>query len=216
MKTLEMAECVALVRAGGVVVCPTETFYGLAADARDRAAVERIFAIKHRPAGKPLPVMLGDVSQLDEVVDGDAQRPRGLARLADAFWPGPLTVVLPAADVLAPGATQPGPHGPCVALRVSGHPVARKLSLLCGAPLVATSANVAGGQPVAEAHALDANIVDMADGVLAGEGGRGGAPSTIVRLTGEMQLDVLRAGAIGVNVLREAGFAVGAVSGEKS
>jgi L-threonylcarbamoyladenylate synthase len=112
-------KAVALLHAGELVAFPTETVYGLGADARNPAAVARIFAAKGRPASHPLIVHVSGLAAAQEWI---ADLPDTARRLADAFWPGPLTLVLPkAADVLA--AVTGGQ--PTVALRAPAHPVAR-------------------------------------------------------------------------------------------
>ncbi len=128
-------------RSGEVVVYPTETFYGMGADALSPAALDRLFALKGREPGKPVALIAADARSAFDLARevSDAAR-----RLADAFWPGPLTLVLPARDDL------PGPLiGPdCrVGVRVSSHPIARALAAGLGRPITATSANLAGGQP---------------------------------------------------------------------
>jgi len=143
-----IARGAALLRAGEVVAFPTETVYGLGADAMSAEAIARVFIAKGRPSDNPLIVHLADVAELDRCAVVD---PRSL-RLARAFMPGPLTLVLPARDTV-PMVARAGL--PTVALRVPAHPVARKLLALAG-PLVAPSANLSGRpSPTTARHVRD-------------------------------------------------------------
>jgi L-threonylcarbamoyladenylate synthase len=176
-------------RSGETVVYPTETFYGMGADALSLAALDRLFALKGREPGKPVALIAADARSAFELA---RELPEAARRLADAFWPGPLTLVLPARDNL------PGPLiGPdCrVGVRVSSHPIARALAAGLGRPITATSANLAGGQPattLAEARdAFGAKVkVYLEGGELAAS-----APSTVVACD-RNGWRVLRAGAI--------------------
>jgi L-threonylcarbamoyladenylate synthase len=178
----------ALLRGGGVVAYPTETFYGLGALARDAAALERLANAKGRPEGKPLPIVAADAAMAAEVAVIE-----GLARLlAERFWPGPLTLVVPARPGL--GAPITGGTG-TVGIRVPGSEVARALCRAAGGPIVSTSANPAGAPPPASAGALDPGLVARLDGVLDAGPTPGGAPSTVVAVDGD-RLTLLRAGAV--------------------
>jgi L-threonylcarbamoyladenylate synthase len=126
-----------LLRAGRLVALPTETVYGLAANALDAAAVGRIFAAKNRPAHNPLIVHVADESMARRCVAG---WPPVAAALARAFWPGPLTLVLPRAAIIPDVVTA---AGPTVAVRWPAHPVMRAVIEACGFPLAAPSANPA-------------------------------------------------------------------------
>lgn len=167
-----------VLRRGGLLAYPTETFYGLGALARDAAAVARLVRAKGRPDGKPLPLVAADRAQVDEVaaLSGAAER------LAEAFWPGPLTLVLPArAGLPDPVTAGTGTAG----VRIPGSEVARALALAAGGALVATSANPAGGAPPCRAEDLSPELVLRLDGVLDGGPTPGGRPSTVVALDGE-------------------------------
>jgi len=146
--TAGIAEAAAIIRRGGLVALPTETVYGLAADATSDAAVARIYAAKARPKSNPL---IAHVTSLDAAL-GQGNFPADAFRLAEAFWPGPLTLVVP----LAPGATicaasRGGQQN--IALRVPAHPVALAVISAAGRPLAAPSANRSGRvSPVTAAH----------------------------------------------------------------
>ena len=166
-----------LLRRGLLVVYPTETFYGLACDPRQTAAVERIFEAKGRPERMALPLI---------VADRDAVRicvrtvPDLADRLMEAFWPGPLTLVLHAADDLPP-LLLGGGH--TVGVRVSPHPVASALARAAGGPIVATSANRSGGPPPSTALEAGEALGDAVSLILDAGPTQGGSPSTVLDLT---------------------------------
>lgn len=170
-----IARAAALIAAGGIVAVPTETVYGLAADATDAAAVARIYAAKGRPAFNPLIVHVADLAAAERlaVFDDDARA------LAAAFWPGPLTLVLP----LRPGggiASLATAGLDTIALRVPAHRAMRALIAAAGKPLAAPSANASGGiSPTRAAHVAaslgDAVPLIVDDGACAA-----GVESTIV------------------------------------
>jgi L-threonylcarbamoyladenylate synthase len=184
-----VARAAETLRAGGVLAYPTETFYGLGALASDRAAVARLAAAKLRPDGKPLPLLAADLSQVAQVV---ARLEPAAQRLADALWPGPLTLVLPAAAWLAPEITA---GTGTVAIRVPGSDVARRLARLAGGAIVSTSANVSGEPPPVAAYDLSPVLLGRIDGVLDAGPAPGGLASTIVALEGGVPR-VLREGPI--------------------
>jgi len=185
-----------LLRSGGLVAVPTETVYGLAADASSPAAVRRIFVAKGRPSDHPLIVHVASVGDLAAWV---TEVPDVARAVAEAFWPGPLTVVLArssrAADVVTGGRDT-------VAVRVPSHPLV--LGLLAelgpGAGLAAPSANRFGGvSPTTAAHVL-ADLDGRIDAVLDGGPCDVGVESTIVDLTGP-QPEILRPGGISAEAI---------------
>lgn len=185
----------ACLRAGGLVAFPTETVYGLGANALDAAAAARIFAAKGRPATDPLIVHLQDAGQLVEVA---AEVPELARALAAAFWPGPLTLVVPRGprlpDVVAAG-------GPTVAVRIPSHPVALALLAAAGVPIAAPSANrFARPSPTTAQHVLD-DLEDAVDLVLDAGPVLIGLESTIVDVTQDPPA-VLRPGGLAVEALR--------------
>jgi L-threonylcarbamoyladenylate synthase len=186
----------ALIRAGGLVAIPTETVYGLGADAEQPAAVARVYAVKGRPADHPLIVHLADAAQID---DGWAVDVPSWARLlAAACWPGPLTLVLPRGPRAGDHVT--GGQG-TVGLRVPSHPVAHDLLAHVGGGVAAPSANRFGRvSPTTAEHVLDelADLLEPGrDAVLAGGSSDVGVESTIVDATGDAPR-LLRPGAVGV------------------
>jgi L-threonylcarbamoyladenylate synthase len=178
-----------LLRSGEVVVYPTETFYGMGADALSSAALDRLFALKGREPGKPVALIAADARSAFELA---REVPDAARRLADAFWPGPLTLVLPARDNLPEPLI--GPDGG-VGVRVSSHPIARALAEGLGCPITATSANLAGGQPATTLG--EARNTFGAKVKVYLEGGRlaAAAPSTVVACDRD-GWRILRAGAI--------------------
>jgi L-threonylcarbamoyladenylate synthase len=181
--------------ASGLVAFPTDTVYGVGVQAFDAQAARRLYQIKGRPQEKAIPVLLPDVEALPMVAGNIDARVR---RLAQAFWPGPLTIVLPKADGLPPSVTRLATVG----VRVPDHPVA--LSLLTAAgPLAVTSANLSG----AENSTTAADVVRQLDGKieLIVDGGRcpGGQPSTVVSLSGG-DLEILRPGPLTAETIRAA------------
>jgi L-threonylcarbamoyladenylate synthase len=192
-----IAQAIAALRAGEAVVYPTETFYGIGADAFAPAALERIFAIKGREAAKTIALIAHDNEAAFAVAREVPQNARMLAR---AFWPGPLTLVMPARGGLPVALI--GPDGG-VGVRVSSHPVARALALGLGRAITATSANRSGETPartIAEARvALGTTVkVFVEGGTLTG-----GAPSTIVQCD-HTGWRLLRAGVIGIDEIEAA------------
>jgi L-threonylcarbamoyladenylate synthase len=167
-----------IMAAGGVVAFPTETLYGLGADATDTRSVERVFALKGRDRAVAIPLIAADRAQ---VITWVAPLDATAARLADHFWPGPLTLVLPAGDQL-PRSLLAG--GTTVAVRVSAHPVAAALARALGRPITATSANRSGQPPTALVDEVDAALGGAVDLVVDAGACPGGPPSTIVDLTG--------------------------------
>ena len=184
-------------RAGEVVAFPTETVYGLGADARNEAAVKRVFEIKRRPADHPLIVHLAEAAQADAWA---VEVPDTARRLMARFWPGPLTLVLPAREDV-PRLVTGGQDS--VALRVPSHPLALALLNAFGGGLAAPSANRFGALSPTEAWHVRASLGDQVDLVLDGGPCRYGLESTIVSLL-EERPRVLRPGALPLAALREA------------
>ncbi len=183
-----IAEAAAVLRGGGLVAFPTETVYGLGADALDARAVARIFEAKARPAFDPLIVHLAGLEGLPAVADDADPRIRPLAA---RFWPGPLTLVLPRREAV-PEIVSSGLD--TVAVRIPAHPVAQALLRAAGLPVAAPSANPFGYvSPTTAAHVSD-QLGGAVDLVLDGGPCRVGVESTILSL-GEPPL-VLRPGGV--------------------
>lgn len=177
------------IRRGGIVVFPTDTLYGIAADPHHGEAVGRVFAAKGRPDDKPLPLVaasLGDVEALTGHLSGR------LRRLALAYWPGPLTILFPApTGLVAAIAAGTGRVG----VRVPDHAVARALCAAAGTPLTATSANRSGEAPTSDPRAVSAEVLAASDVFLDAGPTAGGPASTVVDVAGGRP-SLVRAGPI--------------------
>jgi L-threonylcarbamoyladenylate synthase len=185
-----IARAADVLRAGGLAAIPTDTLYGLAADVLNPDAVARVFAVKGRSADRALPLVAASAAQVREYF---GELPAIGAQLAARFWPGPLTLVLRAPEGLPEDVTG-GLH--TVGVRVPAHAVTTALCGACGVPLTATSANPTGEPPTDDPDSVVGSLGDTID--LLVDGGRtpGGAPSTIVDVTGAAPR-LIRAGAIG-------------------
>jgi len=186
----ELKAAVSALCRGQVVAFPTETYYGLAVDALDEAALARLFAVKGRAADKASALLVADRAMIDALC---AFVPPKAEQLMAAFWPGPLTLVLPARPGLPAAIVDAG----YVALRISPHPVAHALVAAFGRPITATSANLAGAAPARTADEVRAGLLPQSLFVLDGGPTPGGPPSTLVRVT-QAGSQVLRRGAIDI------------------
>ncbi len=183
-------------REGRLVAFPTETVYGLGADAINEYAVAGVFAAKERPEFDPLIVHLADTIFLKQIV---TEIPPVAARLAERFWPGPLTLVLPKQEKI-PDLVTAG--APTVAVRVPDHPVARELLFEAGIPVAAPSANRFGRlSPTTAAHVAE-QLDGRIDWILDGGPCRVGVESTVVRPEGDT-VELLRHGGVTVEALEE-------------
>ncbi len=223
---MDLAQAARFLRAGGVLIFPTETFYGMGCLAAHAEAVARVYQLKCRPVHKPLPLLAAHAAQVDDVAELAAM-PKGLA----AFWPGPLTVLLPARACLPQALVNAEGQ---VAVRVTPHPLAAQLAVEAGGALTASSANLSGGEAVRSPQQLAPALLDAlrhaaqempvsASGkdllqnqqpiLLGGPPPAGGLPSTVVEplgcaKDGTGRLRMLRAGAVSVAELVAAGFTV--------
>ncbi|MBW2453756.1 MAG: threonylcarbamoyl-AMP synthase [Deltaproteobacteria bacterium] len=193
-----IAKAAELLTAGQLVAFPTETVYGLGARADDAAAVRRIYSVKGRPIDKALSVLVPDVAIARTAA---AHWPASAERLARAFWPGPLTLVVRRAglvvdEVVASGAT--------VALRVPSHPAALDLLRRCAFPVAAPSANLSGQPPATSADEVMAGFAGRIPLVLDGGSTEARTASTVVDLTRSKGRGViLRPGVIPAEALQE-------------
>jgi len=166
-----------VLRRGGLVAFPTETVYGLGANALDRIAVANIFLAKGRPARNPLIVHLAEVEDVARVA---AAWPAVASLLADHFWPGPLTLVLPRRDSVPDTVTA---GGPTVAVRVASHPVARALIRAAGVPVAAPSANRSTQLSPTRAEHVLRGLAGRIDLLLDGGPTAAGIESTVLDVT---------------------------------
>ncbi|MGC4075199.1 MAG: L-threonylcarbamoyladenylate synthase [Nibricoccus sp.] len=199
-----LARLAGVLRDGGIVAVPTETVYGLAGDALNPAACRKIFKAKGRPANDPLIVHIHAVAQLDELAD----RNDAVEKIARAFWPGPLTMVLPKKAVVPDLVTS---GRPSVAVRMPKHRLFLKLLKRCGRPLAAPSANPFGYiSPTTAAHVSD-SLGGKIGHILDGGDAEIGLESTILDLRDPKRPVVLRPGAISAReIARVLGRPVGA------
>jgi L-threonylcarbamoyladenylate synthase len=183
-----IADAATAIRRGAIVAYPTETYYGLAVDALDAAALARLFALKGRGEDKASALLVSDFAMFAKLC---AELPPQANALAALYWPGPLTIALPARAGLPAAIVNDG----CVAARVSSHEVAHALVVAVGRPITATSANPSGLAPVRCPAELRALFPDGGFHLLDGGETPGGLPSTLVRIRAGA-LEVLRQGAI--------------------
>jgi len=186
----ELATLVRVLELGGVVACPTETWLGLLADARNEEAVERVAALKGRPADMPIALLLPNTASLAAIAE-----PPSTAALAlmVAHWPGPLTILLTAKPGLSPRLSRDGKVG----VRVPGSSPASELVRAFGHPLTATSANRTGEPPLTSVDELPRELAEGLGGRVTGIA-PGGAPSTLIDST-RTPMEIIRAGAIKID-----------------
>ena len=183
------AEAIAALRAGGIVALPTDTVYGIAVALDTPGGIEALFAAKRRPPEKAVMLLIGDAAQARTI----GQWPPAAAALAEAFWPGGLTVVVPQRpDISLPSALTGG--APTIGLRVPDHPAPRALAAAVG-PLPTTSANISGMWEARDADEILAQLGDVIAVVLDGGVAHGGPASTVVDCTVDPPR-ILREGAI--------------------
>lgn len=195
-------EAVRLLRAGDVVALPTETVYGLAADALNPAAVAKIFEAKGRPSYDPLIVHIADKKQLETVADVPEAIKKTLIQLIERFWPGPLTLVLPK-KACVPDSVTAGM--PTVAVRVSSNPIFKRIIQALERPIAAPSANRFGAISPTSANAVFAELDGRIPLIVDGGACMHGLESTIIKIepgSPKPMITVLRPGPITVEDLK--------------
>ncbi len=185
----QLGEAVEVTGKGGLIIYPTDTFYGLGANPLDVEAVRRIFTIKRRLPDKPILVLISEKSTARTCTLVDVPY---FELLAGAFWPGPLTIILPAlshmpADLIA--------GGDKLGLRLPGSEVAREIVSQCGRMLTGTTANLSGMADASRIEMIDDSVVNAVDLVIDAGTTPGRTASTIIDLTGTKPV-ILRQGAI--------------------
>ncbi len=183
------------IRSGGLVAFPTDTFFALGADGMNPDAVENVFEVKGRNPGTPVPLLISDVEMVDAL---NTAFPDQLKRLADHFWPGALTVVLPASNDV-PQVVTAGTN--TVGLRVPDHDLARQLIQMSGVPITGTSCNLTGREPTKEAAVVQQVFGDLISICIDAECGESSAPSTVISYEAG-RIEVLRKGAISIDSMR--------------
>jgi L-threonylcarbamoyladenylate synthase len=184
-----------LLREGSLVAFPTETVYGLGANALDGEAVRKIFKAKGRPGDNPLIVHVADIQDVQKV----AFVPELGTRLMEKFWPGPLTLVMPARRIVPPEVTA---GLATVAVRMPAQPVALELIRLAGVPVAAPSANLSGRPSPTEAGAVEEDLGDSVEMILDGGATQVGVESTVLDISGE-KAALLRPGGLSLEALEE-------------
>lgn len=184
------------IRDGKLVVFPTETVYGLAADALNEDAVKKVFDAKGRADREPLPVQVGGLGAVAQAAEF---MPENVKPLAELYWPGPLTLVL-TKNASVPSIVTSGRE--TIGVRVSDHPVALALAKEVGSPIIATSANVSGDPPATNAMDAVKEIGASVEILLDGGESRLGKSSTVVDVT-VTPARVLRRGSLSVDDIRK-------------
>lgn len=180
----------------GVIVFPTETFYGLGANALSAMAIKRVYHLKKRASHKPLPVVISDLFMLPKIMTGD---PSHLQPLVSQFWPGPLTIILKAStavpdELLGKNRT--------VGVRLTAHHWVRTLVRQAGFPITATSANISGETPISDPEKVKELFQGAVDLIVDGGKTKGLLPSTVVDLSKDDPL-LVREGAIPITQLKK-------------
>jgi len=192
-----------MLRQGGLLIYPTETFYALGCLATDHSAVERVFTAKGRSRKKTVPLVVSSWAMVEKFL----RLSRVARALAKTFWPGPLSIVTDVDESISALARDGAGQA---AVRMTPHPVARILCELAEAPLVSSSANFSGGAPVCAPQDLDAGLVRLSGAMVidAEPWPRGGLPSTLVKPADGRALRVLREGAVRVSELTAQGYEI--------
>ena len=185
-----------ILKSGGLVAIPTETVYGLAANALNESAVKKIFTAKGRPSDNPLIV---HISGVDEIYNLVSELPVAAQKLADAFWPGPLTIILKKSEII-PAVISGGLDS--VAIRLPDNSVARKIIREAGCPLAAPSANLSGSPSPTKASHVVADLSGKIDAIVDAGACAVGVESTVVSLCTAVPR-ILRPGAITVEQLEK-------------
>ena len=173
----EIEKAVEIIQKGGIIAYPTETFYGLGTNALNAKAVERLFKIKKRPYTKPIPILIPHLDWLKKLT---LSIPPLAEKLIARYWPGPLTIVFAATDLLPKNLTASTGK---IAIRISSHPLAQGLVEALDLPLTATSANLSQMPPPTCPDELHAEIKAEVDAILDGGKTKGGLASTIIDVT---------------------------------
>jgi L-threonylcarbamoyladenylate synthase len=191
-----VAEVIRILQAGGVIAYPTETFYGLGCDCQNADAVAKIYRIKGRSFTSPLPVIAGN---LDNALALIKDLPPEGRTLMETFWPGPLTLVFHASDLVSPRLTA---HTGKIGLRISSHPLAARIAAALGRAVAATSANLSGAPESVSAAQVLETLGERLDAVIDGGETPGGRGSTIIDMTAAPPA-LLREGVIPFSLVRK-------------
>lgn len=206
MIELNLENAIDILKKNGVILYPTETFFGIGCRIGSESAILDIFKIKKRLLAMPLPTIASHLEQvfqfalINDIIKND------VIDLANLFWPGPLTFILPArsfvSDILTGGTKT-------IAIRQSSHPIAIALANGVNEPIVSSSANISGGTPVTEISAMHKDIMQYVAGYIdSAVKPQGGLASTIISFLGNKNLRILREGAINASAFLENNFII--------
>ena len=191
-----LTRAVEILAEGGIIAYPTETFYGLGADATNQKAIEKIFTVKGRDFKNPVSLIIGQTEDIYPLVQNI---PESAKKLMAAFWPGALTIVFQASNKISPLLTAGSGK---IGLRVSSHPIALKIVQKLKRPLTATSANLSGAPECTRASEVAEQIGDKIDAIVDWGKTEGDKASTIIDVTCDPPV-ILREGAISREVIEE-------------
>lgn len=185
-----------IIKNGGTVIFPTETVYGLGANALNSEAVKKIFIAKGRPSDNPLIVHISDFSEIYNFV---CDVPENAKKLADAYWPGPMTLVLKKKEII-PNEVSAGLS--TVGIRIPENEIAREFIKKTGCPIAAPSANLSGSPSPTTVEHVIADMLGRVDAIIKGENCRVGLESTVIDVTGEMPV-ILRPGGVTPEMIKK-------------
>jgi L-threonylcarbamoyladenylate synthase len=192
----DLSTIVSVLKEKGLIVYPTETFYGLGANCFSPEAVKKIFVLKRRNRIKPLPIVISDLSMLDSVV---GEIPSAAKPFIDFYWPGPLTIIFPAKPHLSEELLG---ENKSIGVRLPAHLGLRDLVNHAGFPITATSANISGEEELSDPKKVFDIFTGKVDCIVDGGITKGGLPSTVIDFTAPIPR-ILREGAVPVSVLRK-------------
>jgi L-threonylcarbamoyladenylate synthase len=187
-------QAIAILQRGGLIAYPTETFYGVGVKFDMRASLHRLYWLKRRPREKAMPVIIGDIGSLSEIVSPEwlGSISSSTQSLMERFWPGPLTLLVPARAGLSEHLTA---ETGMIAVRIPGESFALRLATRAGFPITATSANISGMPPAESAEMVIQYFEDSLDLLIDGGRTAGTLPSTIVDASGD-RIKIVREGIV--------------------
>lgn len=204
MLELNVEKAISVLQAEGIIIYPTETFYGIGCKISSEKAISSIFQAKKRLLALPLPTIVSDLEQVYACTQLSKAMQNDVEELARLFWAGPLTLLLPAKKYISTLLT--GGTGK-IAVRLSSHPIAVALAKGIGEPIVSSSANISGKNPTARFEELDEELLKRVDGCInLAPKPKGGQASTIINVLGDKKIKILRNGAISLGELQEKGY----------
>ncbi len=203
----DINRAVQILKNGGVIAYPTETFYGLGCSAFNEEALTRIYEIKERSLTQPLPLIVSDFKQVLELANINENIYSSVKEITDKFWAGSLSILFNAKDCVSPIITA---NTRTIVIRQSPHALCQQMTTLLNAPIVSTSANKSGEKPAQFAHELDKSL--SIDAILDIERKedepQGGLPSTIIEVLPNKKIRPLRTGAFDLSKLEKLGYSI--------